>query len=171
MSGDVLIEPAKAGDLPALSFMVENCYRGDHARMGWTNEADILGDTRLADGELAAMFADPDVVIFVARNGDDIVGCVTVSDQPPDVAYVGMLCVDPPFQSSGLGSRLLKTAELLCHNLGVKRARMTVIDTRDSLIAWYLRNGYEPTGERLPYPAKLPEPQFFTVLEKTLSSA
>jgi len=171
MPDRIPIEPARATDLPALAEMIEGAYRGDHARMGWTHEADLVGGERLEEGELAALFLDPDVAIFVARQGEDIVGCVTVTDFPPDTARIGMLCVDPPFQSSGLGSRLLRTAELLCENLGVARARMTVIEDRASLIAWYVRKGYEPTGEREPFPVPQPRALFFTVLEKPIASA
>ncbi|RVQ68931.1 GNAT family N-acetyltransferase [Croceicoccus ponticola] len=171
MKSAILIEPARVTDLPTLDDMIENCYRGDHARMGWTNEADLVGGKRLADGELLTLFASPDTVIFVARQGEDIVGCVTVTDRPPDTAYIGLLCVDPPFQSAGLGNRLLATAEMLCRNLGVARARMTVIESRDSLVEWYLRQGYAPTGEREPFPVPQPEPLFFTVLEKPLGKA
>lgn len=168
---DIAIEPARAGDMAELGFMVENCYRGDHARMGWTHEADMLRGPRLDDGELASVFANPDSVIFVARQGSDIVGCVTVTDRPPDAAYIGMLCVDPPFQSSGLGGRLLETAELLCANLGVARARMSVVEGRDELVAWYERKGYVRTGERESFPAPQEPPMFFTMLEKRIASA
>lgn len=168
---DIRIEPARASDLAALEFMVENCYRGDHARMGWNHEADMITGPRLDDGELEAIFGNPDAVIFVARQGTDIVGCVTVTDRPPDSAYVGMLCVDPPFQSSGLGGRLLATAELLCANLGVSRARMSVVEGRDELIAWYERKGYVRTGEREPFYSPQAEPLHFTMLEKRLGNA
>lgn len=148
----IVIEPARADDLAPLGAMIEHCYRGDHARMGWTHEADMLSDPRLGEGELAAMFADPDVVIFVARQGSDIVGCVAVTDRPPDGAYVGMLCVDPPFQSSGLGGRLLATAERLGAALGVARLAMTVIEGRSELLAWYARHGWHDSGDRAPFP-------------------
>lgn len=152
MSEPILIEAAQATDLAALVVMIENCYRGDHARMGWTHEADLLFDQRLADGELQALFRNPDVAIIVARQGIDIIGCVAITDRPPDSAYVGMLCVDPPFQSSGLGGRLLATAERFCARLGVSRMEMSVIDRRAELIAWYDRKGWTDNGNRSPFP-------------------
>lgn len=148
----IVIEAARADDIGPLGEMIENCYRGDHARMGWTHEADLLSDRRLGDGELAALFADPDVAIFVARQGSDVVGCVAVTDRPPDAAYVGLLCVDPPFQSSGLGGRLLATAERMGAALGVALLEMTVIEDRAELIAWYCRHGWADTGTRSSFP-------------------
>lgn len=148
----IVIEAARPADLGPLGEMIEHCYRGDHARMGWTHEADMLSGRRLDDGELAAMFANPDIAIFVARQGSDIVGCVAVTDRPPDTAYIGMLSVDPPFQSSGLGGRLLATAERLGAALGAARLEMTVIDRRPELIAWYRRQGWHDSGERMAFP-------------------
>lgn len=32
------------------------------------------------------------------------------------------------------------------------RIRMTVVHVRDTLIAWYARRGYRPTGDTEPFP-------------------
>jgi hypothetical protein len=48
---------------------------------------------------------------------------------------------------------------------------MTVIDSRDSLIAWYERRGYVRTGETRPFPVRRDPPLTFAVLEKPLSGA
>ncbi|MBB3990794.1 GNAT family N-acetyltransferase [Croceicoccus naphthovorans] len=166
----VEIGAARPSDLPALKDMIEGAYRGDHARMGWTHEADLVGGERIEPEELVTLFADPNVAIFVARQGADIVGCVTVTDNGA-LAYLGLLCVDPPFQSAGLGSRLLTTAETLCGHLGSQAIEMTVIENRTELIAWYERAGYVRTGERRPFPVAQPVPLHFVVLEKRLASA
>lgn len=165
------IEPAKKDDLPALKVMIEGAYRGDHARLGWTHEADIVQGERITVREVVELFLDPDIAIFVARSGEDIVGCVSVTDKGDGRAYIGLLCVDPPFQSSGLGSRLLTTAERLCTALEVEKMEMTVIEDREPLIAWYERAGYERSGERRPFPVPQEKPLFFVVLEKTPPSA
>jgi len=157
--------------MPALKLMIEGAYRGDHARMGWTHEADLVGEERITPEELAGLFTNPDVAIFVARSGPDIVGCVTVTDCGEGMASIGLLSVDPPFQSSGLGQRLLTTAERLCEALEARRIEMTVIENRTELLAWYARQGYVPTGERRPFPIPQDPPLFFTVLEKPLPSA
>lgn len=161
-------------DLAALKVMIEGAYRGDHARIGWTHEADLATDERIAAAELSAIFADPDIAVFVARSGSDVVGCVTVRDvsgADADIAEVGLLCVDPPFQSSGLGARLLTTAERLCAAMEVGTIRMKVVEDRKSLIAWYERAGYRDTGLREPFPDPQDRPLDFAVLEKPLSGA
>jgi hypothetical protein len=54
---------------------------------------------------------------------------------------------------------------------------MTVIAIRDTLIAWYGRRGYRPTGETRPFPyhaegigRPLRDDLSFVVLEKALAS-
>lgn len=162
---------ASPEDAPALKALLEAAYRGDSARAGWNHEADILDDERIAPGELAAMLADPAVTILTERDADEIVGCVAVTRKNASLAYLGMLCVLPTLQSGGLGRRLLDAAEDLARAEGIAAMEMTVIDSRDSLIAWYERRGYAFTGERRPFPVLRDPPVNFVVLEKPLGPA
>ena len=47
---------------------------------------------------------------------------------------------------------LLSSAEQWVREHGGRRVRMTVINVREALIAWYLRRGYDRTGETNPFP-------------------
>ena len=87
-----------------------------------------------------------------------------------DLAYLGMLTVEPTLQASGLGRRLLDAAETeAVARFGARRMEMTVIHRRAELIAWYRRRGYAPTGETRPFPVDPPRPELdFVVLEKGL---
>ena len=90
------------------------------------------------------------------------------------LGYLGMLCVSPTRQSGGLGRRLLDAAEDHGRAIGIAAMEMTVIDSRESLIAWYVRRGYAFTGETRPFHELRPAdaetgPQItFVVLEKAL---
>ena len=92
-----------------------------------------------------------------------------------EVLYLGMLTVSPELQNSGIGKQLLQAAEQLAQQLELSRIQMTVIGIRKELLAWYIRNGYEDTGVREPFPfgegdkALTSEPLDFIVLEKKLS--
>ena len=151
--------------------MLEAAYRGDSARRGWNHEADILDDERTAPGEVEALLADEAVTILTAREGAALIGCVAVTIKGAALAYLGMLCVAPDLQSAGLGRRLLDAAEDHTRALGIAAMEMTVIDTRDALIAWYERRGYSRTGETRPFPVPRDPPVTFVVLEKPLGSA
>ncbi len=165
------ITTASPGDAPALKALLEAAYRGDSARRGWNHEADILDDERVAPGEVEALLANPAVTILTARDGATLIGCVAVTVKGGALAYLGMLCVQPDLQSAGLGRQLLDTAEDHARALCITAMEMTVIDSRDSLIAWYERRGYARTGETRPFPVLRDPPVTFVVLEKSLGPA
>lgn len=171
----IRIDTASPADAARLKILLESAYRGESARAGWTHEADILDDERVAPGEVEALLADPEVTMLVARDGGEIVGCVAVTRKNAEtgrsLAYLGMLCVVPALQSGGLGRKLLDAAEDSARDHGIAAMEMTVIDSRDSLIAWYERRGYVRTGETRPFPVLRDPPITFTVLEKPLSPA
>ena len=163
-----IIAAATPADAPALKALLEAAYRGDSARRGWNHEADILDDERIGIEELEALLADPAVTILIARDDETLIGCVAVTRKDSAMGYLGMLCVLPTLQSGGLGRRLLDAAEDHGRAIGIMRMEMTVIDSRDSLIAWYERRGYASTGERRPFPVLRDPPVNFVVLEKPL---
>lgn len=168
MTTTITITPATPADAPALKDLLEAAYRGDSARAGWNHEADILDDERTSREELDALLADTAVTILTARDGEALVGCVAVTRKDTRLGYLGMLCVLPTLQSAGLGRKLLDAAEDLARVQGLAAMEMTVIDSRDSLIAWYERRGYAFTGERRPFPVLRDPPVNFVVLEKPL---
>ena len=168
---DIRITTAAPADAPALKTLLEAAYRGDSARAGWNHEADILDDERIGRVELDALLADPAVTILTARDGQALIGCVAVTRKGTTLGYLGMLCVLPTLQSGGLGRRLLDAAEDHARALGLAAMEMTVIDSRDALIAWYERRGYRRTGETRPFPVLRDPPVTFVVLEKPLGAA
>ncbi|MBX7496381.1 GNAT family N-acetyltransferase [Qipengyuania sp. 6B39] len=165
------LDVALPGDAPALKDLLEAAYRGDSARRGWNHEADILDDDRVAPGEVEALLVDPLVTMLVARDASELTGCVAVTRRDARLAYLGMLCVRPDLQSAGLGRRLLDAAEDKARADGIAVMEMTVIDSRDSLIAWYERRGYARSGETRPFPVPRDPPITFVVLEKPLPTA
>ena len=171
------IRAATAADVPALHRLVERAYRGDHARRGWTHEADLLDGQRTDVAALHEAVADPARAILLAEDHGELAGCVEVAGKGDGLAYVGMVSVDPDRQAAGMGRQLLAAAEEHAQqHFGATRVEMTVIERRAELIAWYERRGYAPTGERRPFP--LDNPRFglprtreleFVVLEKWLN--
>lgn len=162
------IGPARPADLPALKSLIERAYRGETARLGWTHEADLLEGERITLADLKATVDAPETQMLVARDEDRIVGSVAITKVQPTLSYLGMLAVDPTLQSAGLGRKLLDAGEALARSGGAERLEMTVIDTREELIAWYERRGYRRTGETRPFVIELDPPLAFAVLEKSL---
>jgi len=174
---EVVIREAGTADIPALHRLIESAYRGEASRAGWTTEADLLAGQRTDPEDLASILADPDQAMLTAWRGDELVGCILIADRGEGTGYFGMLSVSPTLQGGGLGRRLVDAAhEALAGRFGARRVRISVFPQRESLIEWYRRLGYAPTGETLPFPYG--DPRFglplrddlhFIVLERPLA--
>ena len=162
-------------DIPALIDLVTSAYRGDASRQGWTTEADLLDGQRIDADMLRADLAQPQSVVLLAEDGPRLVACAHVGVED-GAGYFGMFSVDPMAQGGGIGKVVLAEAERIAReDLRVPVMRMTVIDVRDELIAFYERRGYHRTGIHKPFPygdARFGIPRRddlrFEVLEKDL---
>jgi GNAT superfamily N-acetyltransferase len=163
-------------DLPALKALVESAYRGPSAKAGWTHEADLLDDERISIEDLAAALDNPANRVIVTPDligpdliGPDLIGTVTVTHKGDGTAYLGMLCVSPAAQSSGLGRALIAHAETTARDaFAAKIMEMTVISARPELIAYYERRGYAQSGETRPFPSPAGAHLSMVVLTKPL---
>ncbi|WP_081945096.1 GNAT family N-acetyltransferase [Oleiagrimonas soli] len=139
-------------DIPAIVTLVESAYRGDASRVGWTTEADLLDGQRIdPEGVIADIERDASQVLLAEQDGV-LLACCHI-ERKGDFGYFGMFAVQPGRQGGGLGRAVLAEAERrLQTDMGCREVRMTVIDVRDDLIAWYERRGYRRTGEYAPFP-------------------
>ena len=81
-----------------------------------------------------------------------MLACVHVA-QDGGAGYLGMFSVKPDLQGGGVGKLLLAEAERIARDeWKLPAMRMTVIDIRDELIAFYERRGYRRTGVTKPFP-------------------
>ncbi|OLY93446.1 Predicted N-acetyltransferase YhbS [Cnuella takakiae] len=174
MSTTFTISAATKQDIMELDKLVNSAYRGDSSRAGWTTEADLLDGIRITAAGLNDILNKPGATILKATDqAGALAGCVYL-EQQPDAMYLGMLTVNPQLQNSGIGKQLMYAGEDLAKKGGIYKMRMTVISVRDTLIAWYQRHGYHPTGEKQPFPNDpkfgLPKQQLeFIVMEKELN--
>ncbi|MGH8075012.1 MAG: GNAT family N-acetyltransferase [Lysobacter sp.] len=166
---------ATQADVPALVELVTSAYRGEASRVGWTTEADLLDGNRIVPEVLLADIARARSRIVLAERDGALLGCAHVAEED-GAGYFGMFAVRPELQGSGLGRTILAEAERVAAvDWQLALMRMTVIDLRTELIDWYLRRGYQRTGQTKPFPAT--DPRFglplrddlrFAVLEKEL---
>ena len=144
---------ATLDDLPALHRLIERAYRGETAKVGWTNEADLLDGQRTDVEELTEILTDPARIMLLAEDAGAMVACLQLVDEGGGTAYLGMLSVEPELQAGGLGRFMIAAAEAeAVARFGADTLRMTVIRQRPELIAWYERRGYARTGETEPFP-------------------
>ncbi len=162
-------------DVDALVVLVTSAYRGDVSRQGWTTEADLLDGNRIDPDVLRHDIGRPRSKVLIAERDGLLLACAHVADED-GAGYFGMFSVRPDLQGGGIGKRLLDEAErVVREDWGLPVMRMTVIDIRDELIAFYERRGYRRTGVYKPFPhgdERFGRPKRddlrFEVLEKTL---
>ena len=143
---------ANAADCDALVALVESAYRGDASRAGWTTEADFLDGRRTGPDDVLAQIDRPRSRILVAEREGELLACAHVADED-GAGYFGMFSVKPGLQNAGIGKAVLAEAERVAReDFDLPTMRMTVIDIRDELIAWYERRGYRRTGIKKPFP-------------------
>lgn len=173
---------ATAADVDTIVALVESAYRGDASKQGWTTEADLLDGRRTGADDVFASIERPRSCILLAERpltspgqARDLLACAHVAEED-GAGYFGMFSVQPNLQGSGIGKLVLDEAERIVHDEWTLPAmRMTVIDIRDELIAFYERRGYRRTGIIKPFPygdARFGLPKRddlrFEVLEKIL---
>jgi ribosomal protein S18 acetylase RimI-like enzyme len=166
---------ATLADVPSVVALVESAYRGDSSRVGWTTEADLLGGQRTDPADVCACIERAESVVLLGLDGGEIVACANVAIED-GAGYFGMFSVRPTLQGGGVGKQMLAEAERIAREeWRVGAMRMTVIDIRGELIAFYERRGYVRTGVKKPFPYG--DPRFglpkrddlrFEVLEKVL---
>ncbi len=170
--------PISDDDVPAVAALMNRAYRGAGGTRGWAVETDYLaGDRTTTEVLRADRAARPDASLlkWLDGPGGSFSGCVWLEPLGGGVWYLGSFAIEPERQNGGLGRVMLAAAEDWVRERGGERMRMTVINLRGALIAWYLRRGYLRTGETEPFPygddrfgAPLGDDLCFVVLEKDL---
>jgi ribosomal protein S18 acetylase RimI-like enzyme len=147
------LQPASEADLPDIAALTNWAYRGTGPQSSWTVESYLEGDRTTAEALRADLTAAPNAHLLVWRDATgELQGHVWLEPQADGVWYLGLLSVRPDRQDQKLGRTLLTAAEDVARDRGAARVRLTVINVRDTLIAWYERRGYALTGEIRPFP-------------------
>ena len=170
---DHTIMKAISADAESINQLVNSAYRGDSSKRGWTTEADLLDGTRIDEAAVKELIEKTDTTILKFLEGNQLVGCVELRQEKGKL-YLGMLSVAPTIQGKGIGKKLLHAGEDYAKSIGINTMIMTVISVRKELIDWYVRHGYQLTGERKPFVVPdtrwgIPKQELeFVVLEKKL---
>lgn len=149
---DLIFRNATHDDIPALIALVTSAYRGEGSKQGWTTEADMLDGQRIDADALRHDIERPQSRVLIAEHGDEILACAHVAVED-GAGYFGMFSVRPQRQGDGFGKKVIAEAERIAREeWRLPAMRMTVIDIRDELIAFYERRGYRRTGVKKPFP-------------------
>ena len=146
---DLRFRVAERGDIPQIVTLVNNCYRGETSKRGWTTEADLLDGMRTDADEIETRLGVS--VILLCEDGDEIVGSVNIEKRGSE-CYLGMFVVNPDLQGGGIGKQVIEAAENYARDVwGSEKMTMTVITSRTELVSYYVRRGYRRTGEIVPF--------------------
>jgi GNAT superfamily N-acetyltransferase len=166
---------AVAADYEEVVALANLAYRG--AQAGWATEAGTIEGQRLSLTRLQEDFAaNPGAHLLLYRDAESVLrGTVWLAPVDDRTWYLGLLTVHPELQAQGLGAMILAAAESFARAHQVGRIKMTVLNVRSTLLAWYQRRGYALTGETQPFPygddrfgKPLREDLSFAVLDKIL---
>jgi ribosomal protein S18 acetylase RimI-like enzyme len=171
----MFLRPATEHDIPEIVALANLAYRQAST---WATEAGVIAGTRLTEPQLRDDLASkPDARLLLYREADGVLrGTVWLEPTAANTWYLGLLIIHPELQNQRLGQRLLAAAEEFAREQGGRRIRMTVLNVRHTLIAWYERRGYARTGESQPFPygderfgKPLRDDLSFIVLEKRIA--
>jgi len=183
----MILTAATEADYRAIVDLANLAYRGSGTTASWNVETGVIEGKRLNESLLRAdLAAHPEAHLLVwpgeiqDQAPGSLLGCVWLQpklDAASGTWYLGLLAVQPSRQNQQLGRAILAAAEQFAQERGARRIRMTVVNVRDTLIAWYQRRGYALTGETEPFPygderfgRPLRDDLRFVVLEKGLGS-
>jgi GNAT superfamily N-acetyltransferase len=151
----MVLQIAAEGDLAEIVDLANRAYRGTGASVGWTVETDFIEGERTSMprlGEDLAAHPHARLLMWRAECDGSLLGSVWLEPLEDAVWYLGLLNVRPELQGRQLGRRLLAAAEREAKDHGARRIRISVLNVRDTLIAWYERRGYVRTGETKAFP-------------------
>ncbi|RFU79704.1 acyl- n-acyltransferase [Trichoderma arundinaceum] len=163
--------PEDAGQLQQL---VQSAFRTEDSRPEWTGNAELASHFRYDVEEVMTKIVDPDNVVLMALdNNNTLVASIEVSKRGTNCGRLSMIAVNDRFQRSGVGRLVLAYAETYCRQTwNAEKFSLNALSTRKALIEWYMRQGYQKTGETTPFPREkfsnmtLPEDMCFIELEK-----
>lgn len=146
---------ATEDDYPAIVELTNLAFRGVGPAASWNSESDFIEGQRLTESLLREdLAANRDAVLLTCRNDPhgELLGTVWLEPKRDGVWYLGLLTIRPNLQNKQMGRTLLALAEDFAKQRGAFRIRMSVVNVRATLIAWYQRRGYVLTGETQPFP-------------------
>lgn len=143
------IRLAQIIDIQKIVELINLAYRSGH---GWTHENEIVSGDRTSEAQLKELLAHSNFELFVLESQNQLIGCIGLTEFD-EAIEIGSFAIDPDQQNSGYGKQLLDFAEFYIIDTYQKKViRMSVLNVRTELIAYYQRRGYLLTEKIEAYP-------------------
>jgi predicted N-acetyltransferase YhbS len=85
---------------------------------------------------------------WLARQDQQVVGCMGVEQASAQTCYLERLAVLPAYQRHGVGAALVTHGLYQARRLGANEVGVAIIAAQDELARWYQHLGFTPTGTR-----------------------
>jgi GNAT superfamily N-acetyltransferase len=105
-------------------------------------------------GDPAGRIIEPGGAVFIARLGDEVVGCVGIAPEGEGVFELVKMAVSPDHQGHGTGRRLIRAAIDRARALGAQRLTLETNSALASAVHLYETSGFRhlTAEERHPSP-------------------
>jgi putative acetyltransferase len=97
--------------------------------------------------------AEPTVTVWIARDGDTIIGCGALKRHFETVGEVKRMFTRPKWQGQGIGGRILGEIQHVAEREGLERLVLETGDRHPAAWAVYEKAGFSRCGPVLDYPA------------------
>lgn len=177
-TGNLQFRPATAEDAGQVQQLVQSAFRAEDSRPDWTGNAELATNFRIDVEEVMTKIVNPDNVVLMALDDTNaLVASIEVSKRGTSCGRLSMIAVNERYQRSGIGRLVLAYAEAYCQRTwNAEKFSLNALSTRKTLIEWYIRQGYQKTGETTGFPRErfsslaLPDDICFIEMEKDFSS-
>jgi ribosomal protein S18 acetylase RimI-like enzyme len=169
---------ATPSDAPQIQHLVQSAFRAPDTRPNWTGDTALSSAFSIDTAEILTKITTPESAFLLASDPTGaLIACIGISrgTADADTGRFFMLAVDDAYQRFGIGRKVLAYAEeYVRREWGVRRGGLNALSTREELILWYVRCGYQKTGEVTPFPVEmfagmeLPGGLCFVEMEKVL---
>jgi GNAT superfamily N-acetyltransferase len=133
--------------------LVNAAYRGTQGERRWTTEAHLVQGDRLAIEDLEWEITAGSTEFYLGYAEERLVGCIGLKRYGYTTEF-GTFAVDPLLHGYGFGKDLLGFAETVARTYS-KTFQVTVVSQNRDLLQFYVRRGYQTTGQILAYPEDL----------------
>ncbi|KAF0114042.1 MAG: transcriptional regulator MarR family [Rhodobacteraceae bacterium] len=106
----------------------------------------------------AYAFRPPKGIFLIARDGDTVLGCVSLKTVEPGLGEVKRLWVAPEARGQGLARRLMAEVESFARSAGLTHLRLDTNNALTEAIALYRTSGWTPTA---PFTKAFPATDWF----------
>lgn len=177
---DLHFRIATPADASSIQQLVQAAFRAEDSRKDWTADLALGRSFTVLVEDVEKTIAKPECAIVLAftkdHDRDVLVASIDLTKRANDHVRLSMLAVSQDYQQAGMGGRVLAYAEEYSRQeWGATTSELNALSTRQELIAWYLRRGYQKTGEETPFPGErfphlaLPEDLRFVEMTKQLA--